>query len=589
MNVNADSLRVVNLSPTTPSENPEPKSVHLKIWPYALLLLACIVLGQYCVRLNQELYQHQRPFYDSLSYNNRLFMVMEAARHEGIAKALEIGCFTNSTNCLPFVIAAFLGPFLEADRSIGVWIQTGLYYCFLASLYYFLSRCRGFSIRFALMICAIFGATKCLYLPNGGLSDFRMDLSLYLTFATTVIWYFVSVKQKTRFHFLMLGASAAIACLCRATAPVYLLLALMPLLIFDWMRSHEKRDLLKGIGLAFMVVGVAAGWFYLANFEYLKYYYVFWNTDANAKIPFQQALIHFDLAQGFIGKFVFALLVCYLIAVLHHSRKSNQLTSWVPDSISDRTLDWRFAWVGLAPVLFMVVRRAGLNPYVDMPAIFGIILFLSLPLVKQVQRLAVLRLEWFCWLMLGLAVGLAAFRGWHRHTEIKFDTMASNRQILETIIDDCRARNDERTNYAVLHLSDLNTDSLCSTMIYDCDWTRRSSHLAQIDGVTLSPLSTFSLPAAADWEQVDGTDDQEKIAALVNELNRMGEYVVVPDKSTAQSVQSEKRFNFINRYVVPIRNDIVNDPTWKLVGAKIQTDPNEFVEIYRKTLPKQYP
>ena len=175
-----------------------------------------------------------------------------------------------------------MAPVVEPSRMVGVWIQTGLLYLFLASLLYFLIRVKRLSVNSALMGCLAFLGTKCLYFSNGGLSDFRMDLSLYLGFGMTCVWYLASMKSLMRWHFVMLGVSAAICCLFRATAPIYFLFTLCPLYFLELIRSDGRKEKLTGILVSFGVVLVLAGWFYFFNFEFLKFYYFDWNTDANA-------------------------------------------------------------------------------------------------------------------------------------------------------------------------------------------------------------------------------------------------------------------------------------------------------------------
>ena len=63
------------------------------------LLVACVLTGSYCCELNRRLYQHHQPFYDSLSYNEKLFRVMTISRDSGFVKSLETACFANNT-CL---------------------------------------------------------------------------------------------------------------------------------------------------------------------------------------------------------------------------------------------------------------------------------------------------------------------------------------------------------------------------------------------------------------------------------------------------------------------------------------------------------
>lgn len=558
------------------------RSVSIKRYLF-LLLLVCVGLGYYCCELNRQLYQHHHPFYDSLSYNNRLFRVMSLSKDVGLPKALDWACFTNSTNCLPFIIAALAGPFVEPSRMVGVWIQTGLLFFFVSSLFYLLTRINCLDAKLSLAACLAFLSTKCLFLPNGGLSDFRMDLSLYLTFSTTCIWFLASMSRPTKTHAVMMGLSASVACLCRATAPVYLLFALGPLLLFELFRNEERKRKLVGVGLAIAVLVLFAGWFFILNFEYLKYYYVEWNTDANAKIPFAKALKHAKLARGAVGGPLTLVIFCWGVATLLATRKIGTIRAWVSSAIKEREIDWRLAWIGVAPVVLMIARRAGLNGFVTMPAVFGMVLFVALPLLKQVDRLNQKQLTKFCWIILLLGLTVSLTRGWSRHSEDGFNSMAVNQRLIDVMVEDAKKQNRGRIKFAVIPLSDLNTEGMFSTLLFDCKAEKRERYRVTIDGIAISRTSTFTLPAVADWRNAEGATDDKKISNLVADANMSIDYIVISDVATANLLKKTKSNILINRYLLPIREQIVNDPSWKLVVSGLQAKENEIVEIYRKS------
>ena len=132
-----------------------------------LLLLSCILFGGYCCELNRLLYQHQNPFYDSASYYTQLFKVMTLTRTEGLFAGLEQGCFYG-TLCLPFIIAAVLGEWVEPSRLVGVWIQVGYLFVFEASLFYYLTRIQQLKNSTAVLGCFAFLTANCLFYDNGG-------------------------------------------------------------------------------------------------------------------------------------------------------------------------------------------------------------------------------------------------------------------------------------------------------------------------------------------------------------------------------------------------------------------------------------
>lgn len=561
-----------------------------------LLLVLCGMLGAFACHLNSRLYTHQEPFYDSLSYNEKLFRVMTVAQEQSIGEAIERACFRNATNCLPFVIAAMLAPILEPTRFVGVWIQTGLLWLFLSSLGYYFIRVQRFSMLYALLGCAPFLLAKCLYFDNGGLSDFRMDLSLYLGFGLTGVWYFIAVGKPSRGHFLMLGLAAATCCLCRATAPVYLLFGFGPLavweLIFAKGPKERKRTLAVGFAIATVVVVVLAGWFYVLNFSHLKYYYVDWNTDANAKLPWGEAFRHVEMAFRILGEpLVFTMLIWAATTLGQSFRSVNSNVEIEGDENSGEQAgrraipsffqegDWQFAWLAAAPVLLMILRRAGLNPFVCMPTVFGATMVLALPCLRRMATLRNQQLERFVVILLLVAIGISVVRAWKRHGPDGQPTIAVHHQLMDRMVELAKDSGDEAVKFGVAQISNFDTNSFYSTMLFDRPEAVRALDGVTIDGVKLQKWTTFTYPAEADWQRISGATDQEKLTALLSDANRNIEFLIVPDHETASRLEVEKSYNFINRFLNLIRQEIVEDPNWIIVDS-VQTG-DERLELYR--------
>ncbi|MEM9942097.1 MAG: hypothetical protein AAF939_10960 [Planctomycetota bacterium] len=558
------------------------RSLFQKAWPYAVIAVICLLAGFYGCELNRQLYLKQSPFYDSLSYNDKLYKVMKIANADGLGEALHWSCFVQSTNCLPYMLASFLGPFMEPTRMIGVWIQSALLFGFLTSLFYYLERIRGLPKGLSLFGILGFLTTKCLFLHNGGLSDFRMDLSLYLTYATTACWFLSAIERPRYRYFFLLGFFASIACLFRATAPVYLILGMFPILVIEMIRSRFIKQVLIGTCFSILIVILSTGWFYFYNFEYLKYYYVVWNTDANAKIPLADAMQHFGLVHRSLGSAATLLMLLWSVTNLVIAIQQKTWVSWIKDSIREKDWDWRIAWIGLAPVLFLVLRRAGLNGLVSMPAVFGFLLFFLLPILLQANRMPNSFVQRYLAVGLATCLTVATVRGWQRHTEIDNRSFEVHTSLIETIILDSQNTGSHQANFGVLHLSDLNTDTLFSTLAFDIEADHRELYAVTVDGVRMSPIPTFMLPAKADWDGVEGETNQQKIANLLDHCNRLMDYLIVPDASSAAHLSETLSFNYINRFVGLIRGNIVSDPQWARIATGIRTGQNEVVDIYKR-------
>lgn len=549
--------------------------------PYVALLAACYFLGLYCCELNKQLYQHCSPFYDSLSYNERLFRVMTVSRQDGLVESLDLACLSTNTNCLPFLAATVIAPLVEPTRLFGVWFQTGLLFLFLASLYYYLSSIRGLSASSSLAGCIVFLAAKFLYYENGGLSDFRMDLSLFVGFGLTAVWYLSSMSRPSDWNFVLLGISGAVCCLLRATAPVYLIFSLAPLFFCELLKPDNRGAKLRGIAISATLVVVLAGWFYILNFDYLRYYYFDWNTDANAKIPFSEAFHHWKLAHRSVGEPILLLLLLWWGGIALVTRKKQSLGSWIWQAIKSADFDWRIGWLGIATVAMMIARRAGLNPFVCLPAVFGLILFFTLPCLRQLDALKEKSLVFFCWVVLLICVGIAGARGWKRHSPEEFSTIKANHLIVDTMVENTQARNKKQLQYAVVQISNIDSNILYSVLLYDRPDAKPHLDGVVIDGVNIRRIHTFSRPAQLDWETLAGSTDEEKIAGMVAEAETKIDYLIVPDRESAKTIPLKLGHNVINNHLIPIRELIVNNDSWALLKSGVQVDEKEYVDIYR--------
>ena len=549
-------------------------------------LIGSVLLGFYCCELNQQLYQHQNPFFDSLSYYESLFRVMTVSDTEGLSSGLEEGCFHYTTVCLPFIFAAAIGDWVEPTRLVGVWIQVIYLALFQISLFYYLTRIKRLQHPTATLGCLTFLATACLFFSNGGISDFRMDLGLCLTYGITICWYLAAMAKPNLWHFGLLGIAAALCCLSRATAPIYLLASLAPLVFIEAIFMDQRKERLIGLTVAAIITVAMAGWFFILNFDYLYYYYAVWNTDANAKIPWNEAFLHLKLTQRCLGNPLIYFIAILQIAVGITAIAHHQLWAVTKAAWQDGDIDLRIAWIGISPVALMIARRAGLNPFVCMPAVIGLLLLFLIPILKNQDRLKDRRLTVFAWTCLAFCLVSASLRGWDQHRLTSFNTMTAQQQILDHIIADSTEQNFTHVNYAVMHTTDINTKSLKSILLFD-----RSDATASLNSVTLNQIKfiddpIFSKYAAADWAAIPGNTDSEKLHHLFQLANARLNYLVLPTPQSCLTIENTTPQNHINRHLKSLRAKITNG-NWQLIAAPIQTNETETVEIWRPISPNE--
>lgn len=537
----------------------------------------CLAAALFAVQLNGRFYERNQPFYDSMSYHSQVHRVMTRAATEGVVPAVSQAC-RSSTVCLPLVLAAVAGPFLEPSRMVGIAIQWLELLFFAGTLAYYLASVRGFSPMATTIAVVPFLLWRCLYEPNGGLSDLRMDLSLALLYATTVLWYLIAVETGLLRHFLVLGLSAAAACLFRATAPVYLVLALLPLVVADLVPKATRPARLRGLAVAAAVTAAGCGWFFLLNYDALHYYYVVWNTDANAKLPFREAIKHAEFAARHVGLPAAILAVAFPLVWLVDRRFAGRRPI-----VESRGLafDWRMAWIALAPVVLLVSRGAGLNPFVSMPAAFGLTMLLMLPVSGRVRHgLSRPALIGLLLLAAGCTASVAA-RGWREHFGGGVDSMAAHRETIRQIVDDARRVGRDDVNYATTHCFYLNQDSLESVALFDVPGAGLAGRSPRIDGVALHTHSGFAVAAEADWAAVPGDTTESKLDHMLAVADKEIDYLAIPDEETSRFVQEHLPHNVINRHAIVLRRRLLESGRWQPVATDIRNGEHEVVRIYR--------
>lgn len=559
-----------------------PPLPHRTPLPAVIVALACLTAGGFAVLLNGRFYSRNQPFYDSMSYHEQVHRVMQLARSEGLGTALSKAC-RSSTVCLPLAVAAIAGPFCDPSRAVGIAIQVAELFFFASTLFFYLRQVREFDPWTAVLGIAPFLAWHCLYDFNGGLSDFRMDLSLALLTSTTVLWYMIAMATGRMVHFLVLGCAGAATCLCRATAPVYLALMLTPLAIADLIPAATRRQRLLGLALAAAAATLGAAWFFVLNYRALYFYYVVWNTDANAHLPLRESITHARFAIQHVGIAAAIIALSFPIVLGIESLLRRTRAALTPASLGPLRLDWRIAWVGIAPILLLVARGAGLNPFVSMPAAFGLTLVMMLPLAGPLRhhpslqaRITIGALAVPCLLMAGI-------QGWRSHRGGNVDSMAAHRAALDAIADDARQQGRDTAAYATTHCYYLNRGSLHSAAIFDHPDAAWVGSGVRLRGVALQPNACIDIAAQADWDRLPGETDDEKLAHLVAAADRDLDYLAIPDEATTAFVAEHLPFNVINRHAVTLRQRLLESGRWEPVSAAIRNGDHEVVAIYRNT------
>ncbi len=546
---------------------------------YVLVAVAVLVMGLFAGFLNHSLYQHQAPFFDSMSYHEQCFRAMHDAKEHGLATALIENMQGTITVCLPQAIAIVASVFVEPSRYVGIAIQGLFLLAFEFTLLAFFRTQLGLGRIESLCGCLLFLAPGCLMLPVGGLSDFRMDLLLMLNLSTCSLLVMMALATTNRqqkvatWLWLIAGAAIAATCLCRATAPVYLVAMLGPVILLTVV--FNRKTLLSqcgGMAIGGVVAACGCLWFYIINFDHLKYYYVEWNTDANAALSWFESLGHLRYVRKALGvPLLVFFLVGYLSVLFHRDQRDKLLAALRQYRHEVAAL----AWIGLMPIAILVAKRAGMNPFVSMPAVFGIVAVLLIPLLAITQanrRRGVL----------GVSVvtvwGVSLLLGYTSHTRTEFDSMKGRQDVLRAVA----LQSDGNARLSVVTLGKFNTSSLMSTLLFDVDAQNRKPGLVRWQNVNFRPKRLFQIAAKTEWDSVYGANDREKVESMFQLANRELDFVVIPTRETAAMLSLETSNRIINRQAEPIRKRFLESPSWSPVSNPIEAEPGQrFVLLKR--------
>jgi hypothetical protein len=549
----------------------------------ALIILVVAALGYFCVDLNHEFYRRHGAFYDSLSYDQQLMRLMLAARASGPLSGLS-GSMP-STVLLPWIQAVLLAPFIDPSRAVGIWIQLSWIMVTAPVGYWYFLRVAHYGRAAALGCALMFYFASCTFYWNGGLSDFRMDYLQYVLFGLGFYVYSLAREDGRILGWAAWGGAIALACLARSTTPVYVILVYVPFFLIDLWR---QRAAMIGVAFRYAAAGLScialSGWFYWMNWQYLYSYYFIWNTDANAKLPLSQSWRHLANVGQHIG--LGAATSCAAIFAF-------SIFVWATGGRRDRW-NLRALWCGIAPVGYLILSGAGMNPFVSEVAVFGLMLFLLAP-ITAAEAAPLSRLR-------GGAIGtallaVAAFgvdTGLESHTNDPDHVVsawvparASLDHVSRCIISDLRKRAPGERTFAALFTGSMSNDELTNTLVFDGSWPVEllpdGSLAVSVEGSTLSP-SRFNVGDAtipAQWANLPGADDTAKIELAAREQAAKSDYFIV-----ASAGSRLPEYVTVNRYTDRIAAKLADDVYLRPLCRHVSMSETEFVDIYGKDAAK---
>ncbi len=544
-----------------------------------IFVISCAIVA-YAIKLNHVYYQHGGPFYDSTAYLNGLCDVMTRVHRLGFGTTLkqQIG---NSTVFMPWFQGMCLSYFCKPSRTVGILIQSVWLVALSLSVFRYFYSIRRYDVAAALSLTLPFIAPASIFFIDGGLSDFRMDLLQYLTLSTSAIFYLSTYENQSRFNWIMSGLFMGMSCLCRATSLIYIMITYAPLLGSRLFYSPDRKALVKEYILLAFLLTTTAAWFYVANASFLYYYYCVWNTDANAKLPLSLSILHVVCLFKDVGMpwIIFAIVVGGIsIAQWRKNRSTKKLS-----------INWAALWMGLVPCGFLVLRGAGLNPFVSMPSIFGLMLFLIAPIssVRLTKRPLGIALFVFS-LICAAATAVPALKE-HRNGfqagGYPLTRMQAFKSAQDAMLNDMRLRRLSTARFYVAHIAWFSSDTLINSFIYDRGFSYNVDGGGGVikDGLRLYPRADLSPATQLEWNSAFNKlgSTLNGVPLLVQECESNVDYAILLTADSAERIEKDHKVNFINTKTVAVRKALLESGRLSPISGVITESPAEQFIVYR--------
>ncbi|MFZ0457603.1 MAG: hypothetical protein WAM17_04045 [Rhodoplanes sp.] len=538
------------------------------------ILIFQFALGLYAVTLNYLFYATFGPFFDSLAYLNELLNMQYTAHTKGCLAALLDASF-QSTVVLPWLIFAPFSKAVPAIRTNGVLIQLVTLVPMQFVLFLYFLRARSLPLAQSLVFSSVFCLIAATFCYNGGLSDFRMDFLQYTLFTTVMAAYLIARQSTGLVWWIVLGIATGMLCLGRATSPVYIVPIFAVLAAADL--SADARNW-RRIAVRWLVVGLTAsalaGWYFVANFDRLYYYYVVWNPDANARLPLSGSSRHMLFVVSHIGSVLLAVLTAVALAIVASAIRQFGIPVL-------RRLHWRALVFSVVPIGYLVLSGAGLNQFVSIVGCSGVLMFLLDPI--EDERPAIGPFTSFGVIaLLAIATGANAATGLVDHSPQKgapwLPRQDGLRQLIDRTLAAGRRDGDSRRpyTYTVAHTGWLNNPGIINTLVYDHGFQFIGNRTVTRDGISLQQVPTVSgVPTAIEWQKSAGSDDDARIQNVIASYAEHVDFLIVPTQDSKLPLHV-----YTTRFIPELRRRILSSSVWDQVGEPIRISSEERLLLF---------
>jgi hypothetical protein len=541
-----------------------------KITQLLVIFIISIFATIYASWLNEIYYAKFGPFYDSLSYHGYMAKIMQGARDYGVLASISAGMH-NQTVLLPWIESSLLGAILTPSRWNGVLIQFPYLLILLYSAYFYFIKVGRFSSTISAFLSLSIISFGSFFHYSGGYPDLRMDLSQALLFGASIATFLTAQYQEKLKPWIIFGLIVALACLVRATTPIYALLSFGLVAIFNLCIYEKHRtDLLKKYFLVFLLVCVISGWFFIMNFDYLKFYYLVWNGDSTAKLPIKESIKHLDYVKMHLGNpaivfIAFIFIAEIILAIRKNAHKKFQF-------------NWRALYIAIIPISILILSGAGLNNYVSLIALPGILLFAITPIVylEDVKRpVILLRGYVFAIIFLG---SYSIYSGYQSIPKVPLPyliNMQAVNGLINEIEADTKTRGIQRAVIEVTYVGGMHSGVFANSLIFDHQYKFKADGY-QKGNLWIGTMSP-GLAQPQEWKSIAGVTDEEKIKTLIKEAVLGADYLVVPEEGTEIIGHLP-----ISPYAFMFRDELIKTGHFVKIYGPIQVASNEIVSLYAK-------
>jgi hypothetical protein len=300
---------------------------------------------------------------------------------------------------------------------------------------------------------------------------------------------------------------------------------------------------------------------------------VVWSADANANLPWSKSIAHFLFAWRAMGTPL--AVACILFFVLRLGENFATLRF--------RQIDWKLAWIGIAPALFLASRGAGWNPFVAMPSIFGMMLFGLAPM-KNPSTLLRTPLTAIGLMAVTLACGWNLVEAPLRAQPEWPAQMSALRGGIDAMRTDATSKGLKEIKFTSIHLWYYHAAFIRDALIHEYSGRSLPERIVLPDGTSFVAYKDGDYAAATklDWERWPGQDDAAKAERLVADAKANLDYIIMPDDETVNNVEREIPHNYANLVLRRVKKGLIDSGDWKPIGDKLRISPPEAVQIYAR-------